>query len=188
MLVTPTALWRNDKVELMLLDESHISPAYVDWLNDPEVNRYLESRFARHTLESTQRFVRDCRDSSHSLMLGICSFALGGRHVGNIKIGPIDTHHGLGEVGIMIGDRAAWGRGVASAAIDAMAAIARDELALRKITAGCYGGNVGSQRAFLRAGFVVEAVRPRHFIHDELECDLVLMSRHLCTPIAASTN
>jgi [ribosomal protein S5]-alanine N-acetyltransferase len=179
MLATPTSSWRNDKVELMLLDESHVSPAYVDWLNDPEVNRFLESRFARHTLESTQGFVRDCRASGHSLLLGIRSLALGGRHVGNIKVGPIDRHHGLGEVGIMIGDRTAWGQGIARAAISAMGEIARDELALRKITGGCYASNVGSQRAFIRAGFEVEAVRPRHFILDGRECDLVLMARYL---------
>ena len=179
MLADPTFRWRNDKVELLLLDESHVTENYVNWLNDTEVNRFLESRFVRHTLDSTREFLREVRNSSHSLMLGIRSLALDGRHVGNIKIGPIDRHHALGEIGIMIGDREAWGQGIARAAISAMANIARDELNLRKITAGCYSGNVGSQRAFERAGFALEAVRPRHFILDGKECDLLLMSCHL---------
>lgn len=177
--LTPTPRWHNDLVELMLLDESNVGQNYVGWLNDPLVNRYLESRHVVHTLESTRQFVRDCRLSPHSLLLGVRSRELNGRHVGNIKIGPLDLRHGLGDIGIMIGDREAWGQGVASAAIAMLCEIARDELHLRKVTAGCYAGNVGSQRAFLRAGFSVEAVRPRHLVLDGEEADLVLMARHL---------
>lgn len=180
--LAPTPNWTRDGVSLFLLDESHVGEAYVKWLNNPLVNRYLESRFATHTVQSTCEFVRSCRHSSTTLMLGIRSQDLGNRHVGNIKIGPIDRRHGLGEVGILIGEPDAWGRGIGRAAIVIVSDIARDQLGLRKLTAGCYAGNVGSQRAFLGAGFDIEGRRRDHFVLDERPEDLVLMARWLLAP------
>ena len=75
----------------------------------------------------------------------------------------------------MIGASDVWGQGIASRAISLLMNIARDELDLRKLTAGCYASNVGSQKAFLKAGFQVECRRKGHFLSDgELE-DLILM-------------
>ena len=101
-------------IELFLLEPALVSEAYVGWLNDPQVNRFLESRFvvARPGLDAALR-AQPRWPTRSVLFLGMRSIELG-RHVGNVKLGPIDRHHGLAEIGIMIGDRAAWGRGIAS--------------------------------------------------------------------------
>lgn len=169
------APWQDEHVELFLLDENSVSAAYVEWLHDEQVNRYLESRFAQHNEASVRSFVRSCLDDPKTLFLGIRSLKLGGRHVGNIKLSPIDSRHGLGEIGIMVGDRAAWGIGVGSAAIRLLCGIGKQDLGLRKITAGCYASNVGSERAFLKAGFQIEGLRRNHFVVDGRAEDLTLM-------------
>jgi ribosomal-protein-alanine N-acetyltransferase len=183
MQLQPTFPWRTGRVELFLLEPAHVSAAYVDWLADPQVNRFLESRFAMHDLASTQRYVASMLSAANTLFLGIHSAELR-RHVGNIKLGPIDSQHGLGEIGIMIGDRAAWGRGIASDAIGVLCRIGFEQLGLRKLTAGCYASNAGSARAFARAGFTHEATRPAHFLLDGRPEDLILMARH--APASAS--
>jgi hypothetical protein len=38
-------LSRNSNVSLFLLKPELVTQNYVSWLNDPEVNQYLESRF-----------------------------------------------------------------------------------------------------------------------------------------------
>lgn len=168
--------WRNERVELFLLEEADVSPAYVGWLNDPLVNRYLESRFVAHDETSTRAFVAACLSDPAALLLGVRSRALSGRHVGNIKLGPIDLRHGLAEVGILIGAREAWGAGVGTSAIQVVSQIACRMLGVRKLTAGCYSSNIGSQRAFERVGFKVEGTRKAHFLLDGVPQDLVLMS------------
>lgn len=186
MELPPTARWRTDRIELFPLVPEDVGAAYVGWLNDPTVNRFLESRFEHHTLDSTRAFVQSCVGSGRSLLLGIRALEFGGRHVGNIKLGPIDTRHGLGEVGILIGDAAARGRGLACSAIASLADIARDELGLRKLTAGCYAGNVASMRTFGRAGFEIEGRRRDHFMRDGQPEDLVLMGRWIAAPPATT--
>lgn len=183
MILEPTPRWRTDVVECFLLEPDLVSDDYVAWLNDPEVNRFLESRFQVQTLEGVREFVARQLADPRSLFLGIRSVELG-RHVGNVKISPIVREHGLGEIGIMIGDRDAWGRGVATEALRVIAAIARHELGLRKLTAGCYESNGGSTRAFLKAGFHIEATRPDHFLLDGEPEDFILMARHLGTDVA----
>ena len=172
-----TSRWQRPALSFFLLEEGDVGPAYVDWLNDPRVNRFLEIRFSPQTLESTRAFVRSCRQSSHSVLWGLRATALGGRHIGNIKLGPIDRQHGLGEIGLMLGEPESWGRGLARTAIDMVCEIGTHELGLRKFTAGCCAGNLGSERAFLAAGFSVEARRPAHLLLDGQPEDLVLLAR-----------
>lgn len=165
-------------IRLFVLRPEHVTDAYVAWLNDPQVNRFLESRFTTHTLDSTRDYVAKTLAAPDTLFLGIHSTELD-RHVGNIKLGPINTQHGTGEVGIMIGDRGAWGRGIGTAAIKAMSEIARGQLDLRKVTAGCYASNGGSRSAFEKAGYVVEGVRRKQFLLEGREEDLVMMGKLL---------
>lgn len=175
MRIASTPRWKSHAVELFVLEPSDVTEAYVGWLNDPTVSRYLESRFSIHTIESTRQFVANCLASPSSLLLGIRAIHLQGAHVGNIKMAPIDRHHGLGEVGILVGEKSAWGKGIGSAAIQVLMNIARDELGLRKLTAGCYSSTVGSQKAFLKAGFYIAGERKAHFLFDGEPEAMVLM-------------
>lgn len=178
MELPPTPKWRDGDIELFVLTPAMVADDYVAWLNDPDVGRFLESRFALHDKVATIEFVRSHLDSPDSLFLGIRCHAIG-RHVGNIKLAPINHVHGLAEVGIMIGAKDAWGRGIASRAIAIACSIAKFQLDLRKLSAGCYASNRGSERAFIRAGFVVEARRPQHFILDGRPEDLILLGKLL---------
>ena len=81
------------------------------------------------------------------------------KHIGNIKIGPINWYHRLAEIGIMIGEKDCWGKGYAAEAISLLADFAFSKLNLHKLTAGCYEQNQGSLKAFQKAGFEVEEVK-----------------------------
>lgn len=65
------------------------------------------------------------------------------------------------RLGLLIGERGAWGRGHGSEAIRLASDYAFRELGVRKLTAGCYADNVGSATAFRRAGWREEGRRPR---------------------------
>jgi len=168
----------NSDVSLFLLKPEHVTQEYVSWLNDPEVNQYLECRFTKHTLESSRNFVQSLLDSPENLFLGIRS-NLFDRHVGNIKIGPIDENHGTGEMGIVIGDKKAWGKGIASSAVSLMVRIARDLHLLRKIFASYYSSHIASQRLFEKSGFEVEGVRKQHFLLNGIPEDDVVVVKFL---------
>jgi ribosomal-protein-alanine N-acetyltransferase len=157
-----TAPLIGSRLHLRCLQDDDVTPRYVAWLNDPAVNRFLEVRFARQTIESTRDFVRAVNASRDTLLLGIFVDE-GRRHVGNIKIGPVNTHHRRADIGLVVGEAGEWGKGYATEAIWMIAEHGFRAMGLQKITAGCYGDNTGSLRAFEKAGFVLEARLPQHW-------------------------
>jgi len=146
---------RSERITLRILDDSHVGDRYLTWMNDLDVIQYLESRYSPASLEGLASFVTSMRESPDSYLFGIMSNETG-EHLGNIKLGPINSHHLRGPVGVIIGERSAWGRGIATEAVAALSGWAFDSLGLRKLVAGSYTDNVGSTRAFEKAGFRIE--------------------------------
>lgn len=175
MLLDRPAL-RGPRLDLRTLDSGHARGPYLGWMRDPEVLRHLEARFQAHDEAALAAFIAGCNAAAGTLLLGLFLRA-DGRHVGNIKLGPIDRHHGLAAIGILVGARDQWGRGLASEAIGLLAEHAFGALGLRKLTAGCYATNPGSRRAFERAGFALEAVRRRHCLQDGAAVDVWELAR-----------
>lgn len=164
------------RLRLRSLATDDASDTYLSWMNDPGTNRYLESRFQRLEHDDLLRFIAGCNDATNSLLLAV-TLRDGGRHIGNIKLGPIDAHHGFGDIGLVIGSPADWGVGYAREAIAALSDHAFARLQLHKLTAGCYASNLGSRRAFEACGFVVEGVRRSQYRCGDRWEDAVLLGR-----------
>ena len=154
----------TDRLILRTLTVADATDRYLGWMRDPEATRFLESRLVDHDLGSLRDFIVSCNDSPASLLLGIC---LRDRaHIGNIKLGPIDPYHQHAPIGLLIGERDMWGKGYATEAITALTAHAFREIGLQKLYAGCYASNVGSARAFRKAGWVEEGRNRAHWRRD----------------------
>jgi ribosomal-protein-alanine N-acetyltransferase len=146
---------RSSRLQLRALELSDLNANYLAWLNNPAVNRYLETRFLPQSLEALQAYWRSHRDDPASPWFAIC-LESDGQHIGNIKLGPIHWLHRRADVSLFIGEQACWGQGYASEAIGLVRDWAFDELDLQKLCAGIYAGNVGSRRAFEKCGFELE--------------------------------
>lgn len=140
------------RLHLRSVRPSDATERYVGWLNDPEINRYLEVRFSKQTLEGVKAYVAEMAESRDYAFFAIV-LNDGDRHIGNIKIGPINRAHGFADVGIVIGEKDCWGKGYASEAIGLATRYAFETLGLRRLEAGAYAPNAGSAKAFLKAGW-----------------------------------
>jgi len=168
---------QNENIVLRTLLPSDVTPHYLSWLSDPEINAYLEVRFSLPLTEIVlAKFIEDANASLHTIMLGIF-LREDDRHIGNIKLGPIDWNHQVGDIGFLLGDKKQWGKGYASRAIAMLTDYAFKELGLAKLTAGCYVENEGSRRALLKAGFVEEGRRISQWLVANSRQDGVLMGR-----------
>ena len=63
----------------------------------------------------------------------------------------------MDSVRILLGDKNCWGKGYATETIEVLTEHAFGVLGLHKLTAGAYAENVGSIRAFEKAGFLAVA-------------------------------
>ena len=166
------------RLQLRHLTEADVTESYLSWLNDPEVLRYLEVRFSKvGGLEELGSFVKTVNDSTDTVMFGIFRKDTG-RHIGNIKLGPVKFEHARAEIGFLIGDRSSWGAGYASEAIQAVAQFGLQRLNLAKIGAGCYETNVGSMKALLKAGFQQVATIPNDVVSDGVRVASLLFAKN----------
>ncbi len=174
----PAPPYQIDEDGLSLRDVrlSDVTPAYVEWVNDPEIVRYLETRFATVTARDLRAYVAKMRKDPNSVFLAMI---LKGpdRHIGNIKVGSINWIHGFADLGLIIGEKHLWGHGYATQAIRLATDFAFDDLGLRKVFAACYAPNEGSKRAFEKAGFAVEGVLRQHYEVDGKYVDGLLLGR-----------
>lgn len=172
----PAVVLETERLILRTLTADDATETYARWMNDPEVVRYTESRFATHTIPGIRSFIESTNDAGDSIFLAITTRA-GQRHIGNIKLGPIQARHRCADIGIIIGEKDCWGRGYATEAIERLARHAFDELGLHKLTAGCYACNEGSRRAFEKAGFQLDGHRRADYLCEGAWVDTLLLAR-----------
>lgn len=149
---------------------------YHRWMNDAEVVRFLESRFQSHTVESLKKYI-ECTIRDPNILFLAIVLKSNNRHIGNVKVGPIDWVHRLAGVGIIIGEKECWGKGYASEAIKLVTDYAFNNLKLHKLIAGAYKNNKGSARIFSKAGYTIEGVWKDHYMTDSGYEDSICFAR-----------
>ena len=139
---------------LRLIKESDVTERYLSWFRDKRVTRYLEVENV--TRQEAIEYIR-----THKHLYAI----IADKHIGNLKIGPIDWKHKLSDLITVIGDPEYWGKGYATEAVRQGIEMAFS-MGIRKISAGIYSDNTGSLKAYTRAGFVIEGVLKEHYLLD----------------------
>jgi RimJ/RimL family protein N-acetyltransferase len=165
---------QSDRMYLRELRLSDVNEHYYQWMHDAEVNQYLESRFAPKSMEDLRQYVSTIQADRDYLFLAIV-VRKDDRHIGNIKLGPINWIHRFGDVGLLIGEKDCWGKGYATEAISLLTAFSFNTLNLHRLTAGCYSGNLASAKAFLKAGWKQEGLRKSHFYCNGEYVDEILL-------------
>ncbi len=177
MIVLLAAPLKTADLILRSLDASHARGPYATWMHDDDVTRYLEVRFAPPDAAALELFIGRMNDSADNLLLGLFPAGDPRRHIGNIKLGPIDPRHAVAAIGVLIGAREFWGRGLATQAVTAVAEYGFESCGLERVEAGFYAENAASQRAFRRAGFVEEGRRFRARRSGDARTDEIVMGR-----------
>ena len=166
---------KGKRCYLRPLTLNDVTQDYVTWMNDKNVTRFLETRFILHTHKSIQDYVQSILKNPDDVFMAICVNGTN-QHIGNIKLGPINRQHLFAHIGLMIGDKDYWGKGYATEAIGLISQYAFETLKLNKVMAGCYANNVGSMRAFEKAGFYHEGIEKSKWLCEGQYVDGILLS------------
>lgn len=157
---------------LRALKPSDVHNEYIDGLNDPAVNFFLDSvKCKSQTYESVRNFVsQDCA-SSDSILWGIW-LEDSKNHIGTVRIHSINTRHKTACIGVCLFDQGSWGKGVGGKSIKSVTNWAIRTLDLRWVEAGIYIDNVASQKAFMFAGYEWIFDIPKKYIHNGRPVDV----------------
>ena len=164
----------GNKLYLRPLQESDLTEKYLNWINDHEVTRYMESGTFPATLDSLRQYYDHHKDSNSSMLLAIVDRE-SDEHIGNITLSLINWVHQTCEIGIMLGDKAFWGRGYMLEAENLLLDYAFNRLNLQKVTAGAIIKNSGVIITMKKLGFQTEGKLRRQIFVDGGFVDVVRM-------------
>ena len=164
----------GERIYLREVRLTDVNENYYRWMNDPQITAYLESRFHPNPIEKLKEYVASKINDADTLFLAIV-MKENHLHIGNIKLGPINWIHRHGDIGIIIGEKKWNGKGYATEAIKLLCDHAFSTLNINKLTAGAYDVNIGSIKAFQKAGFTIEGTRKNYFFSNGKYVDMIIM-------------
>lgn len=150
-----TAFAEGPHVILRPLERTDLNERYLGWLNDPEVTRYTETGIFPSTAEDLENFYRSVTGSKNDVILAVVDKE-SGRHIGNVKLGPIHWIHRSATFGILIGEKEFWGKGAGEEATRLIVEYGFQRLNLRRIDLGVFAEHEAAVRCYEKVGFKVE--------------------------------
>ena len=144
---------KSERLTYKRVSKEHISKEYVNWINDIDVNMYLETK-GNYTIEILKKYIEK-QYLKEAFFLAI-HLKKSNRHIGNIKIDPIREDDNSGEYGILMGDKSNWGKGYAKEASIRIIAYCFEVLKLSKITLGVIKDNKKAINLYHKLGFTID--------------------------------
>lgn len=140
------------RLVLQPLSLNHLSQDYINWLNDPDVTMYMESG-GNYNLEQLRNFLEE--QERKDILFWAIHIKESNKHIGNIKIDPINISENSGEYGIMMGDKLEWGKGYAKEASINIINYCFKKIGFSKITLGVVEDNISAVELYIRLGFKI---------------------------------
>ena len=171
---TKNQIIEGELTSLRVFNDSDITPTYIDWLNNPQVVRYSNQRFYKHTKETCHQYLASfCCTSNYFFAI---HEKLNKKVIGTLTIYQ-NVYHQVADIGIMIGDTKFWGRGMGLDAFSATVKFLDASGQIRKITAGTMAKNKAMLRIMELSGLELEAVRRDHELLDDEPVDVAYYAR-----------
>lgn len=163
----------GERIYLQHLSEANATEEYSAWLNDPEVNFFLETRQA--SLQDLRDYIQTKNNDPQAELLGVFDRKTD-THIGNVKLEPIDRVQKTAVFGIVIGNKQYWGHGIGTETVKLTLDYAFTILGLDEVQLGVIAENQRAQRTFEKSGFEFVRVEPQTLDHDGKLFDKIVMS------------
>lgn len=149
--VRPIITVEGEKIALGPLRRDLI-PLYHAWISNPHTNRFLLAGNSAMTLDEEIAWYDSVIKRGNLAMYTIYELPTY-RPIGNVDLHGIDLANRSAELGIMIGEAHARGRGMGTEAVRLMCDIGFHMLGLNSIHLLTFGWNMAGQKAYVKAGF-----------------------------------
>jgi diamine N-acetyltransferase len=167
----------GDKVRLRRPERADL-PRFAAWLNDPEVRRHLALIFPL-SLRHEEQWLEDQLRKEPALQAFVIE-APGAEiadasAVGVIGFHAVDWVSRAGELGLVIGEKAVWNRGLGTDAVRTLARWGFHELNLNRVFLRVFADNAPAIRCYEKVGFQHEGRLRQDRYQDGRYLDTLLM-------------
>lgn len=139
---------------LRQLVENDATDRYLSWLDDTDAKKFITFAEKAKSLADLKQYVCDRIGRDDVLFLGIFEKKTG-LHIGNIKYEPVNSELGYAIMGLLIGDPAYRGKGVAAEILSASAQWLKEHRKIKQILLGVSTDNPAAICAYQKVGFEI---------------------------------
>lgn len=158
------------RVRLRPLVAADVDAQYLGWLHDPVVIAHIDARYFPQSLETITAFVAGF-DQQNALVWRVDNKE-NGAAVGNVQC-RINPLHKTADIGIMLGNRAYWGKGIGSEVLRCVIHHLLGERKVEKITMATRSSNDRMLKTIRKLGFCEEGILRNHVRHGEGRTDII---------------
>jgi RimJ/RimL family protein N-acetyltransferase len=138
------------------INKKYLNKKYLNWLNNPNINRFLSSVTKRNTTKDLYEKINSLRKNNGEL------FSIHKKkdsiHIGNLTISNFKKNNSI-TYGLMIGDKKSQEVGAGGYVILMFASLSFDYLKCKKIFAGCKVDNYKSINTLKTIGFSSKGIK-----------------------------
>ena len=147
------------EIRLKELNLSDVNKTYQKWMNDSEIFRFSKQSNKKHSLRQIKEFVLNKKKSKSEFLYKILIYEnKKNKHMGNIKLGPINFENKTADISYFIGEKNYWGQGITTKAIKMIINLAKKKFKLKKLQAGHWEKNIASKKVLLKNKFKLEGI------------------------------
>lgn len=162
---------KGEKILLRQLTVDDVNEKYLGWLLDKEVMSGIAT--TGYTLSKLRAYVIEKLNDPNVAFFAICSHT--NEHIGNVKIDFHDSKANVSELGLLIGDKNYWGKGIGFEACHLAMQYGFGNMNLRKIYLAVYENNLNAKKLYERLGFILEGTLRKHVAVDGVFYNKYLM-------------
>lgn len=156
-----SAFLTGEKVHLRAICAEDASAEYLNWINDAETTKGLVTGTFPSNMEDLRNYLSHVSKDPKTVMFAICLKG-SNQHIGNIKLDNFDWVSRTAELGVLLGAKDSWGKGVGTDSCTLLLNYAFNQLNLRKVSLTVYDNNPGAIRLYEKLGFQTEGRLRKH--------------------------
>lgn len=147
----------TSRLQIVPFGEEYLTPHYVTWLNDPEVVKYSEQRFKKHTLETCREYWQSFQDTSNYFWAIVSPDPELG-YIGTMTA-YVDGKNKSADIGILIGEKRAWGKGYGLEVWQEVCTWLFDNAGIENVTVGTDAKNIAMRKIIEKSGMKITGER-----------------------------
>lgn len=164
----------GNKIKLCSFTENHICEEYIGWLNDSEVVKYSNQRFKDHNNISCNKYLTSF-ENTENLFLAI-HLKDNNKFIGTMTV-YYSIPHKIADIGLMIGDRSYWGKGIGQEAWQILMNYMLETKKVRKVTGGTLSCNKGMVNIMKKTGMQPDGKRNNHELVNDSPMDILYFAK-----------
>jgi RimJ/RimL family protein N-acetyltransferase len=127
---------------------------YLRWMNDKETTRFIQKAQGKTSIDDLHSFVNQMIDSDLDYFFAIL-LKKDQRHVGNVRLGPIDFVSKKSHFGIMIGEKDLRGCGVGTEVVELIKQFSFEYLDLDRLSFPVVKKYLAAMKLYEKTGFTI---------------------------------